>query len=68
VKRRLVAGYEDPLAVEALSGFDPGTRVIVLGHNGLKDGVKVRDINVPALADEPVTAEKSPATPSPAGT
>jgi len=67
-KRRLVAGYEDPSAVEAVSGFEPGTRVIVLGQNGLKDGVKVRDVSVPALTTEPITAEKTPAALSPAGT
>ncbi len=67
-KRRLVAGYEDPSAVEAVSGFDPGTRVIVLGQNGLKDGVKVRDISVPALSAEPVTAENPSPTTAPAGT
>ncbi len=67
VKRRLQPGYEDPAQIEATTGFEPGELVIVLGHNGLKDGVKVRDVNTPALPTEPVTADKS-ALPSPAGT
>jgi membrane fusion protein (multidrug efflux system) len=67
-KRRLVAGYEDPDAVEALSGFEPGTRVIVLGHNGLKDGAKVRDVSAPSLPDDPLTAAEKTSPRAPAGT
>jgi len=32
------AGFEDPQNIEAVSGFEVGTAVIVLGHSGLKDG------------------------------
>lgn len=49
VKRKLAAGYEDPTNIEALSGFDVDTKVIVLGQSGLKDGVKVRDVNAPQV-------------------
>lgn len=52
VKRKLVAGYEDPNQIEALSGFEVGTPIIVLGHNGLKDGASVRIVN----ALEPIAA------------
>jgi membrane fusion protein, multidrug efflux system len=62
VKKKLIAGYEEPLNIEALSGIEVGARVIVLGQNGLKDGVKVHDISVPP---EPATAEgPKPAEPS----
>jgi membrane fusion protein, multidrug efflux system len=47
VKKKLVPGYEEPLKIEALSGIDVGARVIVLGQNGLKDGVKVHDMSAP---------------------
>lgn len=53
-KRKLVPGYEEPMTIEALSGIDVGERVIVLGQNGLKDGVKIQDVSAPA---EPVTAD-----------
>ncbi len=67
-KRRLVVGYEDPIAVEALSGFEPGSRVIVLGHNGLKDGARVRDVSAPTLPDDPLTAAEKTAAPVRTGT
>ncbi len=51
VKRKLVAGFEDPQHVEALSGFEIGTPVVVLGQNGLKDGSPVRMINTPVPPD-----------------
>lgn len=47
VKKKLTAGYDDPNNVEALSGFDVGTTVIVLGQSGLKDGSMVRSVNAP---------------------
>lgn len=55
VKRKLVAGYEDPQNIEAASGFEVGTPVIVLGQNGLKDGALVRSVNpsAPAARAEP---------------
>jgi membrane fusion protein (multidrug efflux system) len=38
-------GFDDPNNVEALSGFEVGTPVIVLGQSGLKDGAMVRSVN-----------------------
>jgi membrane fusion protein (multidrug efflux system) len=58
VKRKLVAGFEDPDNVEAKSGFEVGTPVIVLGQSGLKDGSLVRSVNKPLLA---------PGAPAPSG-
>jgi membrane fusion protein (multidrug efflux system) len=49
VKRKLVAGFEDPDMIEALSGFEVGTPVIVLGQSGLKDGSLVRSVNKPLI-------------------
>ncbi len=56
-KRKLVAGFEDPLNVEALSGLEVGGSVIVLGHSGLKDGAMVRTVNAPTV---PAGAAPSP--------
>jgi len=44
-KRPLAAGYESPEVVEAVSAIEPGTPIIVLGQNGLKDGTLVRIVN-----------------------
>lgn len=52
-KRKVQVGYEDPQNIEVLAGFEVGTPVIVLGHNGLKDGAAVRPVN--ALPGEPST-------------
>jgi RND family efflux transporter MFP subunit len=63
-KRKLVAGYEEPLNIEALSGIEEGARVIVLGQNGLKDGVKVQDVSapvIPATVEAPKSAETATA-------
>lgn len=59
VKRKLAAGYEDPEHVEALSGFEVGTPVVVLGQSGLKDGSLARSVNQPVL-----TAPDAPALPA----
>jgi membrane fusion protein (multidrug efflux system) len=56
VKKKLTAGYDDPTNIEALSGFEVGTSVIVLGQSGLKDGQLVRSVN-PAPA---VMAPRAP--------
>jgi membrane fusion protein (multidrug efflux system) len=48
VKKKLTAGFEDPNNVQAVSGFDVGTPVIVLGQSGLKDGSMVRSVNAEA--------------------
>ncbi len=63
VKRKLAAGYEDPEHVEALSGFDVGTPVVVLGQSGLKDGSLARSVNQPVL-----TAPGAPVVPAGATT
>jgi membrane fusion protein (multidrug efflux system) len=62
VKRKLAAGYEDPDNVEALSGFEPGAAVVVLGQSGLKDGSLVRSVNMPALK-APASTSATSATP-----
>jgi membrane fusion protein (multidrug efflux system) len=54
-KRKLVPGYEDPQNIEALSGIEVGSTVIVLGQGGLKDGALVRPVN--ALTPIPQPAE-----------
>ena len=63
-KRKLVAGYEDPQNIEAVSGIEPGSEVIVVGNSGLKDGAAVRAVN--ALAPIPQTLDDAPANKSPA--
>lgn len=63
VKRKLVAGYEDPNNIEAVSGFEVGSPVIVLGQSGLKDGSPVREVN--ALAPIPQPPEEAPSKPAP---
>ena len=65
VKRRLAAGYEDPQNIEALSGFDVGTPVVVLGQSGLKDGSLVRSVNAPPIV--PAAEAAVAPVPSPAG-
>lgn len=52
-KRKLTAGFEDTQNIEALSGLEVGTAVIVLGHSGLKDGAMVRQVNAPPVAPAP---------------
>ncbi len=64
-KRKLQIGFEDPQHVEAVAGIEPGTEIIVVGQNGLKDGAQVRAVN--ALAPIPLQPE-SGATPEPAVT
>lgn len=62
-KKKLPMGYEDPNNVEALSGFEVGQQVIVLGQAGLKDGSLVRSVNVPLtpVGSTPTTAAATPA-------
>jgi membrane fusion protein (multidrug efflux system) len=57
VKKKLTVGFEDPNNVEALSGFEVGTSVIVLGQSGLKDGSLVRSVNLTPTAAAPVMAK-----------
>lgn len=76
-KRKLVAGFEDPQNIEAVSGIEPGSEVIVVGHSGLKDGASVRAVNalasIPQASDDAPAAKPTPAatvpavTPTPAG-
>jgi len=62
VKKKLNVGFEDPNNVEALSGFEVGTSVIVLGQSGLKDGSLVRSVNLAPTAAAPVVAKPDDAT------
>jgi membrane fusion protein (multidrug efflux system) len=57
-KRKLTVGFEDPNNVEALSGFEVGTAVIVLGQSGLKDGQLVRSVN--AIPAKPAAIVETP--------
>ncbi len=41
----LSAGYEDSHHIEALTGIELGTAIIVVGQNGLKNGARVRLVN-----------------------
>ncbi len=71
VKKKLKAGFEDPNNFEAVSGFEVGTPVIVLGQSGLKDGALVRSVNATPSA-LPVIIPPKPAgdvaSPSPKAT
>ena len=42
VKRAVTLGLEEDGKVEALSGVEPGERVIVAGQGGLKEGAKIK--------------------------
>jgi membrane fusion protein (multidrug efflux system) len=69
VKKKLTAGFEDPNNVQALSGFEVGTPVIVLGQSGLKDGSMVRSVNAlagPAGTEVATPAPKTTSTTEPA--
>ena len=59
VKRKLVAGYEDPNNIEAVSGFEVGSSVIVLGQSGLKDGAPVREVNALTPIPQPPDEDSS---------
>jgi membrane fusion protein (multidrug efflux system) len=64
-KRRLQAGYEDPQNIEAVAGIEPGAEIIVVGHNGLKDGAAVRAVNALApIALQPEAGEAKAASPA----
>jgi membrane fusion protein, multidrug efflux system len=65
VKKKLTAGFEDPNNVQALSGFEVGTPVIVLGHSGLKDGALVRSVNTVAGPAAAAVAKPDAVTPAP---
>ena len=54
--------------MKPLAPVEPGTRVVVLGHNGLKDGARVRDVTAPALPDDPLTSAEKTSAPPRAGT
>ena len=66
-KKKLTVGYEDPNNVEAVSGIEPGSAVIVLGQSGLKDGAMVRPVNTPPPVAPKADAAKAdaPKTPEP---
>ncbi len=44
-KVQLVQGFENADFIEALADVDPGTPIIIVGQNGLKDQARVRVIN-----------------------
>jgi len=44
-KVQLVQGFENADFIEALADIDPGTPIIIVGQNGLKDQARVRVIN-----------------------
>ncbi|MEO6245485.1 MAG: efflux RND transporter periplasmic adaptor subunit [Opitutaceae bacterium] len=67
-KRRLQAGYEDPQNIEVVAGIEPGAEIIVVGHNGLKDGAAVRAVNALApIALQPEAGEVKVTPPAPTG-
>ncbi len=49
-KREVVLGLEEGLMVEAISGLEPGERVIVAGQGGLKEGSPIKILGEPDLA------------------
>ncbi len=51
-KREVTLGLEEDEVVEALSGLEPGDRVIVAGQGGLKDGSLIKVLGTEAEADE----------------
>ncbi len=55
-------GYANSETIESLSGIDAGESVIVLGHNSLKDGAKVKVVNDSLAAQkqaEPASSQAS---------
>jgi hypothetical protein len=55
--------------MEAVSGFEPGATVIVLGQSGLKDGSLVRAVKKPTISMPPTAPDATAvpaATPAPA--
>ena len=64
VKKKLTAGFEDPNNVQALSGFEVGTPVIVLGQSGLKEGSLVRSVNTGTGPAAPAAATPDAVTPA----
>ena len=64
VKKKLTAGFEDPNNVQALSGFEVGTPVIVLGQSGLKEGSLVRSVNPGTGPAAPAAATPDAVTPA----
>jgi len=49
---KLDGGFEDGESIEALSEIEPGTPVIIVGQNGLKDQAKVKIVNADSSAVE----------------
>lgn len=49
-KREVILGLEEGLMVEAISGLEPGERVIVAGQGGLKEGSPIKILGVPEQA------------------
>ena len=42
----LKPGYDETDFVESLNGIQEGDQVVVVGQNGLKDGARVRSVNI----------------------
>ena len=63
-KREVTLGLEEDEVIEALSGLEPGDRVIVAGQGGLKDGSLIKVLGDPAVETE---AEAAAETPTAAG-
>ncbi|HEX2100332.1 MAG TPA: hypothetical protein VHF69_06705, partial [Candidatus Synoicihabitans sp.] len=68
-RRKLALGFEGIDHLEALSGFEAGTPIIVRGQNGLRDGTTVRMVNravAPAAEAESAkaTAVATPTSPA----
>jgi membrane fusion protein, multidrug efflux system len=66
VKRKLDLGFEGIEHLEALSGFEPGTPIVVRGQNGLKDGATVRSVNRPPPDSPPAPPAGTPVASLPA--
>ena len=51
-KRAVVLGLEEGLMIEAISGLEPGERVIVAGQGGLKEGSPIKILGEPDPPDQ----------------
>lgn len=58
-RQKLALGFEGINHLEALSGFEPGTPIVVRGQNGLKDGALVRLVNPTPVAPIATTAAEA---------
>ncbi|MBT4499205.1 MAG: efflux RND transporter periplasmic adaptor subunit [Gemmatimonadetes bacterium] len=49
---KLDGGFEDGESIEALASIEPGTPIIIVGQNGLKDQAKVKIVNADSSVAE----------------